>query len=454
MKLNTASASTPIFTHEGGKATPTDAIAQLRRSVLTCMLWEDGFYEKGSEVAARIASLIPQVGPATVAAMAIEARDKMNLRHVPLFLLAELSKVKGAGPLVAASLACVIQRADELSEFLAIYWREGRHPIAAGVKRGLAAAFTKFNAYALAKYNRDSKIKLRDVLFMVHAKPSTEEQAALWKKLIDGTLESPDTWEVALSAGADKKATFERLLTEGKLGGLAVLRNLRNMQQAKVDDSLIRARLAAGCSRAFPYRFVIAAKYAPTLEDAIETAMFSAAAELEPLPGRTGLLIDVSGSMDYKLGNHNESRFHYQSELRAAPQETSRIDVASGLAILLREKAEQCAVATFSAQVTHVPPRRGFALRDAIAQSQLHASTELKKALTTLRPDWFNLDRLIIITDEQSQDGITTPWLPKSYVINVASNANGVSCRNGWHHIDGWSERVIDYIRAEEAMAL
>lgn len=98
------------------------------------MLWENSFYEKGSDVAKRIAELVPQVKPEQVAALACEARDRMNLRHVPLFLVAELSKVKGAGKLVADTLAHVIQRADELSEFLAIYWRDGKHSLSAGVK--------------------------------------------------------------------------------------------------------------------------------------------------------------------------------------------------------------------------------------------------------------------------------------------------------------------------------
>jgi 60 kDa SS-A/Ro ribonucleoprotein len=435
MKLNTAIKTPPIRTHEGGRATRTDAFHELKRSVLTCLLWENAFYESGSSIAARIAELVPKVPIAQVSALACEARDRMQLRHVPLFLLSELSKVKGAGPLVADSLAHVIQRADELTEFLAIYWKDKRHPLSAGVKRGLARAFGKFDAYRLAKYDRESKIKLRDVLFLTHAKPKGEEQAALWKKLIDGNLESPDTWEVALSAGKDKKETFERLIREGQLGGLALLRNLRNMQTAGVDESLIRARLSEGAARALPFRFVTAARYAPTLEDALEVAMFKSAEGLESLPGKTGLLIDVSGSMDAVL---------------SAKSEATRVDAASGLAILLREKAESVRMATFSSRAVEIPPRRGFALRDAVAQSQPHGSTELCSALETLRAKWCDCDRLIVVTDEQSSDGIAVPVAVRNYVVNVGAYKNGVSYRNGWTHIDGWSEQVVSYIREIE----
>jgi len=53
---------------------------------------------------------------------------------------------------------------------------------------------------------------LRDVLFLCHAKPKDAEQAAVWKYLVENTLGLPDTWEVALSAGKDKRENFRRCL--------------------------------------------------------------------------------------------------------------------------------------------------------------------------------------------------------------------------------------------------
>ena len=100
---------------------------------------------------------------------------------------------------MAETLARVIQRADELSEFVAIYWKDGHVPLSAQVKKGLAAAFPKFDEYQLAKYDRGGPIKLRDVLFLCHAKPRDQAQADVWKQLVSGSLTTPDTWEVALS---------------------------------------------------------------------------------------------------------------------------------------------------------------------------------------------------------------------------------------------------------------
>jgi hypothetical protein len=57
---------------------------------------------------------------------------------------------------------------------------------------------------------------------------------------------------------------------------------------------------------------------------------------------------------------------------------------------------------------------------------------------------------VIVITDEQSHDGILPAWTHKAYVINVAPYQSGISYGSGWTHIDGWSERVLDYIAAIE----
>ena len=437
-KMNVWKRMFPVRTHEGAVAQKVDAKSELRRTVLTCLLWEATFYEKGNDIAKRIAALAAENKPEVLAALAREARTKMQLRHAPLFLARELARRKGAGPLVAETLESVIQRADELGEFVALYWKEKKQPLSAGVKRGLARAFTKFDAYQLAKYDRESAVKLRDVLFLCHAKPKDEAQAALWKKLVENTLESPDTWEVALSAGKDKRENFERLLREGKLGGMAVLRNLRLMLASGVDPKLIRERLDKGVARALPFRFVTAARHAPKLEDALEKAMLKGIAGLEKLAGLTGLVVDVSGSMNYKLAKKGE---------------TTRIDAAAGLAILLREKAEDFSIATFSDACVELPPRRGFALRDAIVGSQAHSGTYLKRALTQLydKQEWRKLERLIVITDEQSHDGILRAWTPRAYVVNVAPYKHGISYGNNWTHIDGWSERIVDYITAVEA---
>ena len=162
MRTNTKAPQVPApRTHEGAVAARITPIAELQRTVMACLLWEDSFYESGVSVADRIKAVVATTDPVKVAALAVQARTAMKLRHVPLFLARELARNKVN---VAPLLAEIIKRPDELTEFLAIYWagKDKDSPIAASVKRGLAAAFGKFDAYALAKYNRADAIKLRD----------------------------------------------------------------------------------------------------------------------------------------------------------------------------------------------------------------------------------------------------------------------------------------------------
>jgi 60 kDa SS-A/Ro ribonucleoprotein len=425
-----------LRTHEGAPAKAISPAQALRRSVLSCMLWEGEFYEDGVQIAGRIHELVPQVDAEKVASLAVEARERMKLRHAPLLLVREMARLATHRGVVAETLMRVIQRADELSEFVAIYWAQGRQPLSAQVKKGLAAAFSKFDEYALAKYDRAGAVRLRDVLFLSHARPADEAQAAVWKRLAENQLATPDTWEVALSAtgrdGAEKRDVWERLLTERKLGALALLRNLRNMQQAAVSEELVLAALSAmKTERVLPFRFLAAARTAPRWEQALEAAMFRALeGRARTLPGHTVLLVDVSGSMEAPISHRSEMR---------------RTDAAYGLAILLREIGEKVTVYTFSDEAKLVAARRGMALRDALDQSQPHGGTYLGKAIGRVETDMRKgYDRMVVITDEQSHDQVPAPR-GRGYVINVASNRNGVGY-GAWMHVDGWSEAVVEFI--------
>lgn len=422
MKLNI---KTNPLTHEGGVAANINAEQQLRRSVMSCMLWENEFYEDGKQISDRILELASQVKPEIVNQIAVEARTKYNLRHVPLLLLTAKPN--------AHAIYNTINRADELAELLAIYFRNGKKSIPAQMKKGLAKAFTKFDAYSLAKYNRDGAIKLRDVLFMVHAKPKDAEQAAVWKSLVDGTLTSPDTWEVALSNGADKKETFERLIREGNLGYLALLRNLCNMIESGVDESLILGAIEArkGAERVLPFRYVAAAKYAPQFEPTLDAAMLHSIDLLPKLKGKTIVLVDVSGSMNDKLSGKSDM---------------TRLDAAAALGSVVQ--SDSLRVFTFSYNLVEVAPRKGMAGVDNIKNSQPHGGTHLAGALQAINQ--LDYDRIIVITDEQSHGGSCDPKQGSiGYLINVASNKNGVGYGR-WNHIDGFSENVIRWIYENE----
>lgn len=425
-----------VYTHEGAPASANvSTFDQLRRSVLSCFLWEKEFYEDGIEIAERIEVLARKCEPYNVAMLAVEAREQFHLRHVPLLLLNALAATGAGIPLlVSNTIARVIQRPDEMTEFLAIYWRNGRKPLSAQMKKGLRAAFAKFDAYQLAKYNRDGAVKLRDVMFLVHPHPTTIDQSNAWSKLADKRLESPDTWEVSLSAGADKRETFTRLIQEGKLGYMALLRNLRNMQQSGVDKRLVTQAILErkGADRVLPFRFVAAARAVPEYEPTLDKAMCAEIKRSQPMVGETIVLVDVSASMDAAISMRGD---------------LSRMDAAATLASIFPGKMR---VFSFSTDVVEVPARRGMAGIDAIKNSQHHGGTRLGRAIEYVNS--LPHDRLVVITDEQSQDRVQDPRASKAYMINVASNKNGVSYGPKWVHLDGFSESVLSFMRELEGM--
>lgn len=430
-------------THEGAPAARMTHVQALRRSVMSCMLFENEFYENGVSIASRISTLAEQVPVDTLAQIAIEAREDAKLRHVPLLLLVALVKRGSGSGIVSETIARVIQRADELAEFVALYWsmnpkRDGARnaPLSKQMKLGLAKAFAKFDGYQIAKYDRAKEVRLRDVLFLSHPKAANDERAALYKGLVDQTLAAPDTWEVALSAGGDKKAEFTRLLTERKLGYLALLRNLRNMDQSGVDRKLIIDAIKArkGAERVLPFRFIAAARAAPSFEPALDEALIASIDSMPRLEGRTVVLVDVSYSMEAALSG--------KSDLR-------RIDAACALASIL--PADDLRVFSFSNQIVEVPARKGMAGVEAISRSQVHHGTELVKAVDYINAK-VKYDRLIVITDEQMSGHrrLSDPLKQHAYVINVASSQNGVGYGR-WTHIDGFSESVLRFITEAEA---
>jgi len=449
-RTNTLPRAATLTTHEGGTAVLIRPKEDLLRACASTMLFENTFYEGGDSVASRIAALVAQSTPERVSEVAIVCREQLKLRHVPLWLAVQMAIQFRGNPLVRKTIAAVIQRPDEMAELISLYWKAkgderkttGHSRLPAQVKKGLAEAFGKFDEYRLAKWNRqDRAVKLRDVLFLSHAKPKDAEQDALWKRLVNGTLVTPDTWEVALSAGADKKATWERLLSEKKLGGMALLMNLRNMTDAKVERSFVRDALQwiDGRSRLLPFRFVAAAKAAPEYADALDGAMLRSVSGYGKLKGLTVLLVDCSGSM--------------VGAPISAKSKLDRLDAASALAVLIREVCEDSRVIAYATKGAEMPNLRGMALISLFraAVPQLGGGTSTAEALRYAQTICPNAERVILVTDEQAHDGIIPNWgTVKGYIVNVAPYAPGLDTSGRWQRVNGWSERVLDWISFEE----
>jgi hypothetical protein len=469
-----------VKTHGGAPTFEEGAKQQLERAVMTCMLWENAFYEDGVSIADRIVELIPKVKAKDCFEIAVRARTKGNMRHVPLLIARTMANIDGHKALVGKLLPEIILRPDELTEFLSIYWKDGKQPLSGQVKKGLAEAFKRFNEYSLAKYNQKDAIKLRDVLFLCHAEPKDIDQGILWKKLIGGfcskcwltmvsgkktkcsckepveaKLSVPDTWEVELSAKGNKKEVWERLLTEKKLGGMALLRNLRNMVDQHVDTKLIESALdTMKGDRILPFRYLTATTHAPSLEPAIERAFLRSLEGRKKIPGKTILIVDVSGSM--------------YGQAISAKSEVDRAKAACSLAAIVREVCEKPVIyATAGNDGTRVhetqlvPARRGFSLIDAIyklCKPLGGGGIFLNQVMKFVKEKELDADRIIVITDEQdcAIDGDDAPsqapafGSKANYIINVNVYKNGIGQTGKWTKINGWSESVMDYIEVSE----
>jgi hypothetical protein len=127
------------------------------------------------------------------------------------------------------------------------------------------------------------------------------------------------TWEDALSLGGsklDKAEMWKAMLPN--LGIMALIRNLRNLDEAGVKDKDVAPSIARlqdpeqiARSRQLPYRFYTAFKNAPSLRwgHALEVALGLSLENIPTLGGRTLVLADTSGSMQHALSDRSQMTY-------------------------------------------------------------------------------------------------------------------------------------------------
>ena len=461
-KINPSLKKTSKFEEErlaggsGALAAKQSNTALLRRAVLANLLWEDVAYMDGMKVAEEIQRLIPLCPAIDVYNIALEARTMQKLRHTPLFIAVEMCKYPEHKMFVQDLLPQIITRADMLTDFLAIYWKDGKKPIANQAKKGLAKAFHNFNEYKFAKYDRDAAIKLRDVMFLCRPKPENQYEQDLFKKVADRTLATPETWEVLLSTGKDKKESWTKLITEGKIGGLAMLRNIANMRRANVDKKVINEGLEKlKSSMLMPLDFLKAFRMNPEFGRQIEDAMINSYANLPKLKGKTLFIVDVSGSMGARMSEKSDF---------------TRYDAACAMAMLAANQCEDyeivCTAGNDYAHTgahEHIPyPQKGFGIFEQIRETNKNIGRG--GIFTRQCLEWCNdkfkgqkFDRIIVFSDSQDCDfperRTPKPFGTYNYICDVSAHTKGVNYRGVWTaEISGFSEHFITFIAAMEGI--
>lgn len=415
-------------THEGAKAVPMSKVHTLERSVYSCLLWEDTFYEDGEAIGDRIYEL-SKLYPIDALRIAQEARHNHNLRHAPLLC------VVGAMASTSKNVADVIQgictRPDDLTEIFSIYRKYNSGAFAHSLKKGVGRAFNRFDEYQLAKYNRKKEFTLKDLLHICHPHPKDEAQSTLFNKLLNDSLDIPNTWETRLSSGEDKKEVFKDLIESKKLGALAFIRNLRKMEEVGISREYLKKHLVkVNTNKILPFQLVTAGFMVPWIEKEVEI-LLTKTKESNFLKGRTLLLSDVSYSMCDPLNSKTFS---------------TRSNASGALAMIIKAVAENVDIYRFGSTCVEIPPREGFALAELLKYRQ--EGTYLGQALDQVKYGE-GYDRLIVLTDEQSADRVCSPKAIYNYMINVAPFQNGVGYGK-WTRVNGWSDSVIKFMKEME----
>jgi 60 kDa SS-A/Ro ribonucleoprotein len=491
MKFNTRTkGAAETKNHEGAKAWSLSKELELYTAVVTTTL-SDKFYETGGERLQRIKQLISEVDPTFVAKLAVYARESMYLRSIPLVLAVELAKVHQGDDLVSRLVARVIQRADEITEMLAFYQNANARTsvkklgkLSKQLQKGLALAFNKFDEYQFSKYNRDADVKLRDALFLVHPRPKDEMQQSIFDKIAADNLSTAYTWETELSkAGqethADEDAKnvafakhWETLIDSGKLGYMALLRNLRNMLQKGISQAhmeKVAAMLAdpkqVARSKQFPFRFLSAYRElrgetnfkASKLMESLEAAITASVANMRGFDAHTRVLIasDVSGSMGSPVSANSKVQMY---------------DIGLVLSMLLQSKCQTAITSIFGTEfkVVNMPGKNILANTDQMNHysSQVGWATNGHLVVEHLVKSRTVVDKVMIFTDMQlwnSTGGggsLEKAWkqyklmapAAKLYIFDLQGYGQAPInvLRDDVALIAGWSDKIFDILHAIE----
>lgn len=336
------------------------------------------------------------------------------------------------------------QRADEPGEILA-YWtsRYGR-AIPKPVKRGVGDAVRRlYNGKSLLKYDGDSKgFRFGDVIDLVHPTPAVDKpwQGDLFRYALDRRHNREDlrlpegnrtlaarkalmevpvaerraillsdggperlaeagmTWEALAGwlQGPMDAAAWEAIIPS--MGVMALARNLRNFDEAKVSDEVaatVAARFAdleqVAKSRMFPYRWYQAYLAAPSLRwgHALEKALAASTSAIPELPGRTLVLVDTSASMTGTVSGRSNIR---------------HVDIGALIGVALAYRGCQVDLVGFANGVFRHPVTAGGSmLRDIKAFTDRIGEVGHGTCIVeSVQATFSGHDRVIIVSDMQT----------------------------------------------------
>jgi 60 kDa SS-A/Ro ribonucleoprotein len=487
MKFNILTRKAKVVNnYEGAKACSLTPETELYAAVATAGL-SDSFYEKNDARLARIRELIGKNDPEFVAKLAVYTRNELYMRSIPMVLAVELAKIHSGDDLIRKTVTGVVKRADEITELLAYYQlaneRTGTkklNRLSKQIQKGLNDAFNRFDEYQFAKYNRATEVKLRDALFLVHPKAKNEEQQAIFNKIVLDELATPYTWETELSALGQAaytdqqakeqavKTTWEELIDSGKIGYMALLRNLRNILEANVSGehvakvcAYLSDERAVAHAKQLPFRFLAAYRelkdgqsdYTTMILNALEDATVASVKNLKGFDASTRVLIacDVSGSMQKAISRN--------SKILA-------FDIGLMLGMLMQAKCKRVVTGMFGDtwKIINMPNRGVLSNVNEYykREGEVGYATNGHKVIDDLLHRRVIMDKVMLFTDCQlwGNGSLQASWKAyrqiapqaKLYVFDLMGYGQAPLSlqQNDVYLIAGWSDKVLDVLESIE----
>ena len=354
-----------------------------------------------------------------------------------------------------------IYRVDDMSEIKDVYAALNKSTLSNSMKKGFAAVLEALDTYQLAKY-KDTVIDMANLTHPKSALSKAEivvdgKKMKVIDALMKGVTVSADTWEVANSeAGQEvakavkagkltkaeaevtlanaKNDNWEAMLTEGKLGILAAIRNIRSMLKSprkEVVDALCKLVSngeAIRNGKIMPYQidyayevvkkeFSNSADGRRVMEALLKGYEYAVPNLAEALPGRTCVMVDCSGSMNTYCTQAGQ-----RSNIATSAAEKA------GLIAATIAKATNADVVRFGSHAefySYDPNESVFSLGRKIGHDNM-GGTSIPSAFELIRNAKRQYDRIILLSDNEcnarsywSGDWVSGAY--KKYVHDVAN---------------------------------
>lgn len=315
-KFNKSVQTETIPSYEGGMVYNKNCVEDLMNFMFSSYL-ENQFYETGEEQINRFLHLLDGVSrkmPAEwIAKLSFFARKELGMKSVSHLTASWLNKKTFDNK--RAYYRNIMKTPSDVAEvFSAIDMLGDKRSHA--LVRGAGDYLSSLKDYQLGKYKLKGKeYNMYDLINITHAHSATID------KYKAGMLETPDTWEVNISGAVDQVERdyhWRKMVEEGRLGYLALIRNLRNITKAEgIDQKWVNTYLvpqltneaAIKKSMVFPYQIYCAYKNIGirnmSINSALDYAFKTACGNMPQMDGDTVVILDVSGSMEDKLSSNS-----------------------------------------------------------------------------------------------------------------------------------------------------